>query len=82
MKSLKKKESLQESLNNLQEKVISMNKNFFSLNNKLIKKEENPWLINKKYKNYNKFLILAVNKPNKKSECLAMNSKEKEEKVW
>ncbi len=82
MKLLKKKESLQESLNNLQEKVISINRNFFSLNSKLIKKEENLWLINKKYKNYNKFLIPAVNKHNKKSECSVMNSKEKEEKVW
>lgn len=38
--------------------------------------------MNKKYKNYNKSLIPAVSKLNKKLDYLANNSKNKEEKVW
>lgn len=38
--------------------------------------------MNKKYKNYNKFLIPAVSKLNRKSDYLVNNSKNKEEKVW
>ena len=59
-----------------------MRMNCFSLNNKLIRKEENHWPMNKKYKKWNKFWKQAVNRQNKKLECSVKSLKSKEEKVW
>lgn len=82
IKSLKRKENWQVSLRNLPEKVISTNKNYFSWNSKLTKKEENHWLTSKRFKSFNKFLILVANKLRIKSECWPNNLKRKGEKVW
>lgn len=81
-KLLKRKENSQGSLKNSPERATSTSKSSFSWNNKLTRKEENPWLMNKRSKKCSKLSIQAANKHNKKSECSLINLRNKEERVW
>ncbi len=78
----RRRENWLESLKSWPERATWMKMNCFSLNKKLIMKEENLWLINKKYKKWNKFWIQAVNRQNKKLECWLKSLRSREEKVW
>ncbi len=78
----KRKENSPESSKSWPERVTWTKINCFSWSRKSIRKEESPWLTNKRFKKCNRSSIQAANKLKKISDCCLKSCKRKEERVW